>query len=130
MRGIEAHARESYPEECCGFLLGHADTSRIVSDSRRAKNIAPEHRERRYVIDPLELLRADDAARAAEFEVIGIYHSHPDHPAAPSEFDRTRAASWYSYVIVSIIDREPRELTAWRYDDATKAFKTEKLVQR
>ncbi len=130
VRAVEAHARETYPEECCGFLLGHLRTSHEAVEARRARNVAPENRLRRYVIDPLEMLRADDEARARDLELIGIYHSHPDHPATPSEFDRSRATSWYAYLILSIADRTPKELTAWRFDEATATFHPESLVRR
>jgi proteasome lid subunit RPN8/RPN11 len=99
-----------------------------VLEARRAKNMATENRVRRYAIDPLELLHADDEARGRGLDVVGIYHSHPNHPAAPSEFDRSRATPWYCYVILSIVDRKPREMTAWRFDDSTKRFQPEDLI--
>lgn len=130
VRAIEDHARETFPEECCGFLLGHAGGSRRVVGSWRAKNVAPEDRPRRYAIDPLELLRADDEARKKGLDVVGIYHSHPNHPAAPSEFDRSRGTSWYSYLILRVVERQPKELTAWVFDERTARFLPEELVVR
>jgi len=100
-----------------------------VLEARRAKNVATEDRVRRYVIDPLELLHADDEARGRGLDVVGIYHSHPNHPAAPSEFDRSRATPWYTYVILSIVDRKPREMTAWRFDDSTIRFEPEEILR-
>jgi proteasome lid subunit RPN8/RPN11 len=128
VRDIGEHAKATYPEECCGFLLGSEGEPRRVIESQRAKNAAPEQRTRRYVIDPLELLRADDAARARGLDLIGIYHSHPDHPAEPSEFDRSRAVGWYTYLILGIEDRKPRAMTAWRFDESTQRFLPEKIV--
>src|SRR5256885_11188184 len=58
-----------------------------------------------------------------------IYHSHPNHPAVPSEFDRSRATPWYSYVILSIVGREPQEVAAWRFDESTKRFEREEMVR-
>ena len=130
IRDIERHAKEAFPEECCGFLIGREGQPRRVLEARGAKNVATEDRVRRYVIDPLELLHADDDARRRGLEVVGIYHSHPNHPAAPSEFDRSRATPWYTYVILSIVDRDPRDMTAWRFDDSTKRFELEELVRR
>ncbi len=130
VRAIEEHARATYPEECCGFLIGHAGELRRVIESRRARNLAPENRLRRYLIDPLELLRADDDARAKALDLIGIYHSHPDHPAVPSEFDRSRATSWYTYLILSVKERAPGELTGWRFDEDAKDFRPEAVVRR
>jgi len=129
VRAIEDHARGTFPEECCGFLLGHAGDPRRVVDSRRAKNTASEDREHRYVVDPLALLHADNEARAKGLELIGIYHSHPNHPAAPSEFDRSRAAGWYSYLILRIADGEPEELTAWVFDEKTRGFEPDEIVR-
>lgn len=129
LRLIEAHASETYPEESCGFLIGRATEPRRVVEARRARNTATEERRRRYTVDPLELLRADDAARARQLDLIGIYHSHPDHPAVPSEFDRSHAASWYTYVIVSVDRGTPKEAKAWTFDETTATFRPEVLVR-
>jgi len=128
VRRIEDHAREAFPEECCGFLLGSAARHRRVVEARRAKNVVAENRTSRYAIDPLELLHVDEEARAKHLDLIGIYHSHPNHPAEPSEFDRSRAAGWYSYVIVRIDDRRPSGMTCWRFDDRKDQFEPETIV--
>ena len=127
---MERHARETYPEECCGFLIGRIGEPARVVEARRAKNVATANRPSRYIIDSLELLHADDEVRARGHDVVGIYHSHPDHPAAPSEFDRSRASPWYSYVIVSVVDGEPRETTAWKFNESTKRFDREEVVRK
>lgn len=126
---IRDHAIEAFPEECCGFLLGLAGEPKRVTEARRGKNIATEDRAHRYVVDPLEMLHVDDEARTKGLDLVGIYHSHPDHPAVPSEFDRSRATPWYSYVILSIVNREPREIAAWRFDESTKRFEPEKILR-
>ena len=125
---VEVHAREAFPEECCGFLLGFGKRRRRVVEARRARNLAADNRRRRYIIDPLELLHVDDEARTQHLDLIGIYHSHPNHPAKPSEFDRSHAASWYSYIILRIDDRQSREMTAWRFDESSQRFEPEKLI--
>lgn len=130
VRAIEDHAIESLPEEGCGFLLGSATEPRRVVEAHRAKNTAAVDRARRYVIDPLELLHADRDAQTKNLELIGIYHSHPNHPAEPSEFDRSHAASWYTYVIVSVRDRQPREMTAWKFEESGQSFEREEIVIR
>lgn len=127
VRRIGAHAHAAYPEECCGFLLGVAAEQARIIESRPAKNLATEDRGRRYVIDPLELLRADDDARARALDLIGVYHSHPDHPAEPSEFDRTHAATWYVYLIQGVRKGKPGELRAWRYVEQAERFEAEDL---
>src|SRR5206468_3681384 len=98
--------------------------------SERAKNVAVADRTRRYEIDPLELLHADDDARTRGLDLVGIYHSHPNHPAAPSEFDRSRASLWYAYVIVGVTDGTARMITAWRLDETSEQFLQEEIVGR
>lgn len=128
VRSIEEHAREAYPEECCGFLLGTHGEPKAVKATRRAANVAPEDRPRRYAIDPRELLAADREASRAGQEILGFYHSHPDHPARPSEFDLGHAA-WpgYSYVILSIVDRSPNDLRSWLMDSERRSAQAETL---
>ena len=90
--------------------------------------MAPEDRPRRYAIDPRELLAADREASRAGQEILGFYHSHPDHPARPSDFDLGHAA-WpgYSYVILSIVDRNPNDLRAWLMDSERRSVQAETL---
>ncbi len=129
MRAIEAHAKETYPEECCGFLIGSPERPSHVASVRRARNIVDTNRERRYVIDPLEQLAVEKELAATHGAILGFYHSHPDHPAEPSEFDRSHAVPWYSwYVILSIRDREPADLRAWAFDANASAFRPEALT--
>ncbi len=130
LQAIQDHARDAYPEECCGFLMGRSGAPRRIEGSRRARNVATENRSRRYMVDPLELLHADDDAREKNLDLSGIYHSHPDHPAVPSEYDRSRAASWLSYVIVSVVDRQPKDVTSWQFDEATGSFRPEEITVR
>lgn len=128
VRAMEAHARETYPEECCGFLLGKAGEPKRVAEVRRARNVVEANRGRRYVIDPREILAAEREGAAAGNEILGFYHSHPDHPATPSDFDLSRAA-WpgYSYVILSIVDRNPNDLRSWLMDSEASWAKAETL---
>jgi proteasome lid subunit RPN8/RPN11 len=129
VEAIEAHAAETYPEECCGFLIGTPETPARVASVRRARNIAETNRERRYVIDPLEQLSVEKALDMTREAILGFYHSHPNHPAEPSEFDRTHAVPWYTwYVILSIVDRKPASLRAWSFDGAASAFRPETLT--
>lgn len=86
------------------------------------------NRERRYVIDPLEILRVEKDLSGTGRDVLGYYHSHPNHPAEPSEFDRGHAWPWYTYVILSIVDRRPADLRAWVLDDDSSTFRPEPLT--
>lgn len=128
VRAIEDHARETYPEECCGFLVGADGDPKRVQETRRATNVVREDRGRRYMIDPREILTLDRQNRGTGRDLLGFYHSHPDHPARPSDFDLANAA-WpgYSYVILSIVDRHPNDLRSWLLDAETRLVKPEIL---
>jgi proteasome lid subunit RPN8/RPN11 len=112
---IRAHGEATYPEECCGFLLGEMipEGNRVVA-IQRVENRQQENRERRYVITPADYNAADRTARAQGLDIVGIYHSHPDHPARPSATDLAEATfPGYTYVIVSVQQGRAAELTAW-----------------
>ena len=124
---IHAHARETYPEECCGFLIGTREgDARVIRETRRARNVHPELREVRYTIDSRDVLRVEREFRE-EVHVVGVYHSHPDHPARPSSFDLQRGVPWYVYVILSLHDGEPGDVTAWFLGEEQRAFKEASL---
>ena len=130
-RQIERDGVRAYPLECCGILFGTDEASRrSIVRLRATENAfnAPEQGHR-FSIDPLELVRAEREADDAGQLVLGFYHSHPDHPARPSEFDRVRAWPFYSYVIVSIHAREPVDMTCWVLDDATGSFRRQDIIE-
>lgn len=127
-RAMHEHLRRAYPEEGCGVLLGRErggdrEVARVVA----LDNARDGARERRYRIAPEQLLAADRAARAAALDVLGIFHSHPDHPAEPSEFDRENAWPWYSYVIVSVRNGEVADQRCWRLRDDRGGFDAEPI---
>ena len=113
---IRQHGTDAYPEEGCGFLLGTVtdDGENRVTAIRRAVNRQSEWRTRRYELTADDYREADGAAREQGLDVVGVYHSHPDHPARPSETDLEEATfPGYTYVIVSVHDGTPKDLTAW-----------------
>ncbi|HLB67207.1 MAG TPA: M67 family metallopeptidase [Thermoplasmata archaeon] len=128
VRAIEAHARDMYPEECCGFLLGAFGQAKRVIEVRRATNVASSDRERRYEIEGRELLAMNRLTEEDGKLLIGFYHSHPDHPARPSSFDESRG-TWpgYSYVILSIVDGNPNDLRSWTLEKEGGPFRAETL---
>jgi len=128
VRVIEDHARETFPEECCGFLLGRPGERKEVDEVERTRNVVETDRERRYVIEPREILRVDREAREVGREILGFYHSHPNHPARPSPFDESHA-TWpgYSYVILSIVDMNPNDLRSWVLEKEGGPFRAETL---
>src|SRR5208283_3761289 len=99
---ISNHAKSTYPEECCGFLLGVASKPRTIERVIAAQNSHVGSRTSRYNIDPKELIQADEESRRLRLELIGIYHSHPDAPAEPSIFDLEHAWPWYTYLVLSV----------------------------
>jgi proteasome lid subunit RPN8/RPN11 len=109
---IQAHGAEGYPNEICGIMLGQLST-RTVGEVRRAKNIIVERSRDRYEIDPLDHIRIQREADAAGLDIVGYYHSHPDHPAQASRFDTERAWAGYVYVIVSIEKGKPVDANAF-----------------
>jgi proteasome lid subunit RPN8/RPN11 len=101
---LRAHGEETYPHECCGVLLGHAgDEANQVTEIVRAGNTRTDSAHNRYHIDPAELIRIQRQARKAELDIVGFYHSHPDHPAQWSSTD-IEEAHWIgcSYVITRV----------------------------
>jgi proteasome lid subunit RPN8/RPN11 len=113
---IRRHGAEAYPEEGCGFLLGTTtdDGTRRVVATRRVPNRRSDQRTHRYQLTADDYHAADQAARERGLDVVGTYHSHPDHPARPSETDLEEATfPGFTYVIVSVQNGEPAALTAW-----------------
>ena len=101
---LRYHGEETYPYECCGILLGHVDDrTRVVTSIARAGNTRTDSAHNRYNIDPKELVRIQREGREREEDIIGFYHSHPDHPAHWSSTDLAEA-HWFgcSYVITSV----------------------------
>lgn len=123
-RALNSNGESAYPEEGAGLLLGHVDGERRRAVELLAMpNRSPEAvRPRRYELDPRELLDAEDDADRRGLDVLGVYHSHPDHPARPSETDRSLALPWYVYVIVSVERGRAVDRTAWRLADDRGRF--------
>lgn len=120
---IRAHAIETYPEECCGFLIGrHERTDRIITEARRAQNVSPDSRRSQYRIDNDLTRRTEAEFRVGLLRIVGFYHSHPEYLSVPSETDRRSAWPYYVYAILGLRDHEPSEFTAWRLEDDTQTF--------
>jgi proteasome lid subunit RPN8/RPN11 len=130
LEAIRAHGADAYPEEGCGFLLGTVEDGRNhVRDIRRVANRQPENRERRYQITPGDYREAQEHAHARDLDIVGFYHSHPDHPARPSETDLAEATfPGYTYVIVSVQDGAPADLTAWSLAPDRSQFDEEDIA--
>jgi proteasome lid subunit RPN8/RPN11 len=130
---IRRHGAETYPHECCGALLGRDSEAwseargREVLGLHALVNRRDDSPRNRFSITAEDVLDAEKVARQQSLDVVGWYHSHPDHPARPSEFDREHAWPWYSYIIVSVQNGAPQEMTSWRLSDDRAEFSSEAL---
>jgi len=107
---IQSHAAGTYPHECCGVLVGRSTPDgRVAVSAHPTANLNTARAHDRFELDPRDYMRIDREAREAGLDIIGIYHSHPDHPAQPSETDLAAAWPGYSYVIVSVRQGTPAE---------------------
>src|SRR5437870_13629286 len=98
---IRAHGAETYPDECCGALIGRDG---VVSDAFALPNTTEEGPRRRFLVRAQDYREAEKRAREKGADLLGFYHSHPDHPAQPSQFDLDHAWPFFSYIIVSVRD--------------------------
>ncbi len=119
---IRAHAKASYPRECCGILVGVRRDDLFVWSAQPTKNIDEINALDRFRIAPREILAADRAAEANGGAVIGFYHSHPDHPAVPSASDLEYAWPGYIYLIASLRAEGEVEMQAWSYLEEQGCF--------
>ena len=131
---IHQHSVSLYPEECCGILIGrrieHLDDGVIVERILCAQNARADRRRDRFLIEPKTLLAAHREARALGFDIVGYYHSHPDHPAKPSELDREHAWPGVSYVIVSVQGGRVENTRSWRLSDDRGQFDEEEIIDQ
>jgi len=128
---IARHGETGYPDEICGFLLGTR-----MDGEKRVREVVPvgneweetEERRRRFMIAPQDFLREERRAREAGWEILGFYHSHPDHAARPSETDREAAWPGYSYVIQSVREGHAAEIHSWRLQDDREGYDEEAIM--
>jgi proteasome lid subunit RPN8/RPN11 len=141
---IREHGAQGYPNECCGALLGRdADVSSattmggaVALPVREIVALFPLVNRRddsprnRFSVTAEDVRDSEKAAREKGLEVVGWYHSHPDHPARPSQYDREHAWPWYSYIIVSVANGKPQEMTSWRLSDDRSEYACEEIAIR
>lgn len=122
---IRAHGAEAYPHECCGALLGREAT---VLEAWPLPNTTEEGPRQRFLVRPVDYRAAEARAGEQGLELLGFYHSHPDHPARPSQYDLDHAWPVFSYVIISVTDGCPEAITSWRLADDRSTFEQEALT--
>jgi proteasome lid subunit RPN8/RPN11 len=130
LQTLGRHAAASYPDECCGVLIGRAlEEATVVERVLSVGNERQDSRHNRYLISPETVLAAQKEARALGLDVVGYYHSHPDHPARPSDFDREHAWPWVSYLIVSVQKGKVADMRSWRLQEDRLSFDEEGIDQ-
>jgi proteasome lid subunit RPN8/RPN11 len=124
LAGINSHGEAAYPDEGAGFLLGAAQGER-----RQVKAILPLDNSReagarhnRYLLTPHDFLRGEQEAARQGLDLLGVFHSHPDHPNQPSEFDREWAMPWFSYIITSVQGGRAADSRSWRLEEDRSSF--------
>jgi proteasome lid subunit RPN8/RPN11 len=126
MQQIQAVGEKAYPEEGAGFLLGHDGKPRRVQSILPLRNAREEDaRKNRYLITPDDMLGAERDAEARNLDIIGVFHSHPDHPNRPSSFDLNWALPWFSYLITTVEQGQARDSRAWRLVEDRSSFEEE-----
>lgn len=129
LEDIQLHGQKTYPEECCGFLYGtEIGNERVIHEVVPIDNSRQDNKERRFLITPEDFIEAERYADNLNLSLIGFYHSHPDHPAIPSEFDREHALPFYSYVIISVRNRKPADIRSYQLADDRESYLEEKLI--
>lgn len=126
---IREHGVRDYPYECCGLLLGRFEAdAKVVKETYPISNAREESAKRnRFLIQPEELMHGERYARSKELEVIGFYHSHPDSPARPSQYDLEHAWPTYSYIIVSTSEGHAVDLFSWEQEPDRSKFNPEEI---
>jgi len=130
VEAIKKHGERDYPHECGGLLVGHlsADGTKTVAELVPMENARDESdRHNRVLILPVDLMRAERAAREKKLDVVGYYHSHPDHPAVPSQFDLDHALPVWSYIIVSVRAGKAIDVFSWQMEDDRSKFNKEEM---
>jgi proteasome lid subunit RPN8/RPN11 len=128
-RKIKKEGEKAYPDECCGALLGILNPHEVydVKEILPIRNTgADSERYHRFEIQPDDVMCVECEARKRGLDVIGYYHSHPDHPARPSEYDREHALPFYLYLIVAVQKGAAVEMTGWRLKEDRTVYIREK----
>ena len=127
---ISAHGEQDYPHECCGLLIGHFSESgvKVVAETYPISNAREiEAKRNRFLIRPEELMRGERHAADKGLDVVGFYHSHPDHPAVPSQYDLEQAWPVYSYIVVAVSAGRAGDLRSWELQPDRTAFNEEEI---
>ena len=125
LEAIRAHGVETFPDECCGALI---DVGGIIVDAFKLPNTTSSGAARRFQVSPRDYRAAESRASGLKGLLAGFYHSHPNHPARPSAHDLEQAWPNFSYLIISVNDAVPGEITCWHLEDDRSAFAQGELI--
>jgi len=129
-KSIREFGEQEYPNECCGLLFGkiNSDNSKEITEILPISNAQnEENRYNRFLITPKDMIKGELYARKHNVDIIGFYHSHPDHPAKPSQFDLEHAWPVYSYIITSVINGKADVMTSWLLSSNRAKFENEEI---
>lgn len=125
---INKHGIDAFPYECCGFLYGIETDERNIELAVPVSNSKEGDQRRRFEISPLDYMRAEQYALENETQLLGVYHSHPNHPAIASQHDLAVAMPFFSYVIVSVMGGDAVDMKSWRLkEEEERAFEEESV---
>ena len=122
---ISQHGEATFPNECCGFLYGDESNGRQITHCEPIANSKDGDQRRRFEISPMDYMKAERFAFENNTRLLGIYHSHPNHPAIASEHDLAKAMPFFSYVIVSIMEGKYAAIKSWKLYDERREFHEE-----
>ena len=124
---INKHGLEAFPNECCGFLFGDESDGRAINIAQRVVNSKEGDQRRRFEISPMDYMKAERFALENNTTLLGIYHSHPNHPAIASEHDLAKAMPYFSYIIISVMEDNVADIKSWKLKDEERAFQEEQV---
>ncbi|NQX90882.1 MAG: M67 family metallopeptidase [Flavobacteriales bacterium] len=127
IKKLEEEAIQHFPNECCGFFFGEGDEVRTIDEVLPVVNVKEGDLTRRFQISPLDYAKAEAKALEEGKQLLGIYHTHPKHPAIPSEHDRSQAMPWFSYIILSVQPNQVEDITSWQLN-SERQFEEEKII--
>lgn len=128
LEALKHDAFHSFPDECCGFILGEEKgEERVIEHIIVVNNCKEGDKRRRFEISPSDYLNAEQFADENQLQLLGVYHSHPNHPSVPSEHDKIAAQPYFSYIILSVKENEFVSVQSWKLNDQFQ-FEEEKVL--
>ena len=128
LKVMHQHAEKTFPNECCGFFYGKDGEIRLIEQANIVDNSKEGDQRRRFEVSPLDYLKAERYATENNTTLLGVYHSHPNHPAKPSIHDLKQAVPFFSYIIISVMDGKVDDTTSWQLNNQGEEFEEEAIL--